>query len=165
MGDFWCPVGGRCAGCDCEVDDAGGRCETHGCPLISTTVLHAIRDEVRRPQLQAVANWKVRYGELQEQLRMAKKDVEAETSLRQHFERQLGGLDAEAAAMVDAVIADEVGAWDCVCSPNPFHEGHCPVPLRNEVKTVFDEVALLRHRLAEAGLAHDWEKQDTANGN
>lgn len=68
MGEFWCPVGGRCADGNCQ-DDGHGRCETHYCPLISTLVLHGIREEVRRPLVQGTIGWKARVEGLEAHLR------------------------------------------------------------------------------------------------
>lgn len=56
------------------------------------------------------------------------------------FEEVLKDLDDTAGA----VIRDDAGVWDCVCDPNPMHDGSCPVNLRNEVETVFDQVEVLK---------------------
>lgn len=76
MGDYWCPVGGRCAQPGCW-GDVHNRCEIHFCPLISAEVLGLIRKEIRKPHMSAVKNWRGRVTKLRNWLAWAAGDYKA----------------------------------------------------------------------------------------
>lgn len=110
------------------------------------------------------AHLRERVGDLERALQQhqaaAAKALNAEVAEREMVQTRVAELkveveeyrsvDVEIAEIASAVIRDDAGVWDCVCSPNPVHDSSCPVVLRSEVESVAAQVVVMKRHAEKA---------------